>query len=230
VTGATTSPLPLKNALFRQALASSTTSWSGTDGKHPVLAVALSPMIVELNSGESQTFEAGDVILLEDVLLAGHRMRSAGGGDLKVLYLTLPQQHYHAGKEHLSIKIGAIHPDPCPNESSSFGRVKEKPSASGTVILDSNGRRIRMYILAAIGMSFSTLAADFLGKTAPLWLAVGVGGTCFVGGGTFAFTVAGDKLIAAIELWRERRRLGAPVRDVEEERREESPLPEGLIR
>jgi hypothetical protein len=214
-TGATTSPISLKNGYFRHALQSTSTSWSGTDGKHPVLVVALSSLVLELNSGTSQSFQAGDVFLLEDVLLSGHRMRPVSG-DLKVLFLTLPRQHYHTGKHHLSIKSATISSketqDPCPDIAAIDGDHQDsfQQAPQTTVILNSHvnvGRRIRLTILAAAGLSLSTLAADFLGKTAPLWLAVGVGGSFFVVGSTYALTVAGDRALAAIELWGEQRRL-----------------------
>ena len=209
-TGATTSSLPLKNGYFRQALSPAPTSWSGTDGRHPILAIALSPLDIELNSGESQTFEAGAVILLEDVLLPGHRMRSLSGV-LKVLYLTLPQDHFHTGKENVSLNFRKSMTDPCVDSldiSKTKDDVHKTPSKSA-IQNDWTPRRTRIAILGVIAMSFSTLAVDFLGKTAPLWLAVGVGGTFFVIGSTVGLTVAGDALITAGELWRERRKLNS---------------------
>ena len=227
-TGATTSPIPLKNGYFRHALASTATSWTGTDGKHPVLTVALSPVVVELNSGETQTFQAGQVFLLEDVLLSGHRLKPLNGRDLKVLFLTLPQQHYHTGKQHVSLQVVNSNnnnnnnnkkgqQDPCPDQPTTTKAdgnnysFQAAPDSSGMTTLGGQQRRIRLTILGALGMSLSTLAADFLGKTAPLWLAVGVGGTCFVAGGTYAVTTAGDKLLTALELWTEQRRLRGRV-------------------
>lgn len=207
-TGATTSSMPLKNGYFRQALSPAPTSWSGTDGRHPILAVALSPLVIELNSGESQTFEAGDTILLEDVLLPGHRMRSLSGV-LKVLYLTLPQDHYHTGKEHVSLNFQKSIKDPCV-DTLDTGKTIDKIHKTPAGLTKQNvwtARRTRIAILGIIATSFSTLAVDFLGKTAPLWLAVGVGGTFFVIGSTVGLTVAGDALITTGELWRERRKL-----------------------
>ena len=215
-TGATTSPLPLKNGYFRHALASTSTSWTGTDGKHAVLAVALSPFLLELNSGESHTFDAGDVILLEDVLLSGHKMRPLTGRDLKVMFLTLPQQHLHTGKKHMSLSnlMGVKQSqDPCPDiipgeHQDSFRQVSSESTMMTMMNSNGwNGRRIRLLVMATISMSLSTLVADFLGKTAPLWLAVGVGGTCFVTGTTYALTMLGDRLWTAIELWQEERLL-----------------------
>jgi hypothetical protein len=223
--GSTTSPLPLKNAYFRHTFAGPT-SWrsSETEGMHPVLVVALSPCIVELSSGESLEFQAGDVILLEDVLLPGHRVRpvqasdSSNSNGLKLLFLTLPQQHLHAGRDHLSIRSATMtreKQDPCPDlaflEVEDFDAPVEIPNPKPFLQPFRQGfwdaRRIRLFALGTIGMSLSTLAADFLGKTAPLWLAVGIGGTCFVVGTTYAVTLAGDHILNELELWYERRRL-----------------------
>ena len=67
--------------------------------------------------------------------------------------------------------------------------------------------KVRKLLLGAVGVSLSTLMADFLGKVAPLWLAVGIGGTCFVVGGTIGIVQGGDYLLTEIEMWQERKRL-----------------------
>lgn len=240
--GSTTSPLPLKSAYFRHALTGAT-SWSGTDGKHAVLVVTLSPIAMDLNSGETREFHAGSVILLEDVLLAGHKMRPLATNSregVSVLFLTLPHQFVHTGREHISLPASFLKPahrdDPCPNEhesgdssgSSSLrnetdgvptGGADDEDSTVSSInlMLDSSGtglafwrpRNVRRGLLAVFGLSLSSLAADFLAKTAPLWLAVGVGGTCFVAAGTWAMAVGGDALWMAVELQLERRKLGA---------------------
>ena len=223
-TGSTTSPLPLKDAYFRHALTGAT-SWSGTDGKHAVLVVALSPLAMDLNSGESQEFQSGDVILLEDVLLPGHKMRPLQPSQgVSVLFLTLPGQHVYTGKDHTALPSAFLshvnRDDPCPNlhagpddvtaengglDGGSSVGSSELPSVSFTF----TARKLRRLILGIFGMSMSALAADFLGKTAPLWLAVGVGGTCFVVAGTVATTMAGDALWTAVQVALERRNLGA---------------------
>lgn len=233
-TGSTTSPLPLKDAYFRHALTGAT-SWTGTDGRHAVLVVALSPLAMDLNSGESHNFSAGSVILLEDVLLPGHKMRPLqnSGQGVQVLFLTLPQQHTHTGKKHISLPPSflAHRVDPCPNqhpndawsESSADGSlvdssVSPPPKLSIKPRFSWSPHYVRRVVLGLLGLSMSTLAADFLGKTAPLWLAVGVGGTCFVAAGTWVVTVGGDALLTALEVWRERRRLGGgDTMDDEEE-------------
>lgn len=232
--GSTTSPLPLKDAYFRHALTGST-SWSGTDGKHAVLVIALSPILMELNSGEVNEFGAGSVILLEDVLLPGHKMKPAhnnGNQGVSLLFLTLPQQYIHTGREHTSLPKAFLkhksRDDPCPTEHS--GDLEELANrqveetggtlpSSPTFTLN-----VRKVALSVLGLSMTTLAADFLGKTAPLWLAVGVGGTCFVVAGTWGIAVAGDALITAAQIWYERRRLGG-ANDAETQHDEGPDLP-----
>ena len=51
--------------------------------------------------------------------------------------------------------------------------------------------------------------AFFLGKVAPLWLSVGVGGMCFIVGGTYATVTCGEYLWQEGELALERRRLAS---------------------
>jgi hypothetical protein len=214
--GSTTSPLPLKDAYFRNAL-SGATFWSGTDGKHAVLAVALTPVVVELNSGESLTLRVGQVILLEDVLKPGHKIRPLEKNhELLMLFLTLPQQYYATGINQISLPASFLTPtkrkDPCPN-------VRNGEIDRGEMAVDSSGaeltagpmpwtaKRIRKVTLALIGVSLSTLAADFMGKTFPLWLAVGIGGTSFVAGATWAIVTGGDFLFTTADVWLERRKL-----------------------
>jgi hypothetical protein len=245
--GSTTSPIPLKNAYFRHSLATPTT-WSSSDSSdalNPVLVVALSPYIMELNSGETLEFRVGDVVLLEDCLRPGHRMRpvpSGGPNNLRALFLTLPQQHYHTGKQYFSLKKAVMRSQaPCEvrqveadlREVESFvgivppeTTVMIAPDISAMVQQPFqpefwDGRRIRMLILGTIGLSLSTLAADFLGKTAPLWLAVGIGGTCFVAGSTYGITMAGDYLLTQLQLWFERRRLESNQNNVKNENKPE---------
>uniref|UniRef100_A0A7S2VEH0 Transmembrane protein n=1 Tax=Entomoneis paludosa TaxID=265537 RepID=A0A7S2VEH0_9STRA len=207
ITGSTTSPVPVRDAAFRHSV-TPTTPWTGTDGKHPLLAVALSPLVIETNSGESKQIQAGQVILLEDVLIAGHKLLPTNNQELQVLFLTLPQTHYHPGKDRLSLHKSSnrnpgIHP--CPNPESGAAQNGRR-TAFLTV------RNIRRALLGMIGLSLSTLAADFFSKTAPLWLAVGVGGTCFVAAGTALTVMTGETAITSLEYAFEQRRLATFVK------------------
>ena len=250
VSGATTAALPVKQIYFRHALSSPTTVYvdqSSIDSKlvlHPVLAIALSSLTVELDSGAHMNFIAGDVILFEDTIRPGHLLTvSKESKNLTVLIITLPNKHLHIGKQYISIRSAlTAHPQqpiPCsvskPSDDSDKKRLNPKfegPEIESISITDlrlnksssllassdgfinsasaqfSNaGRRIRIVLLGTIAFSLSTLMADFLGRTAPLWLAVGVGGTCFVVGSTYTITMFSDFLYSTLSLWHERRKL-----------------------
>lgn len=254
VFGSTTSPLSVNEAFFRTSIGAASTSWINAGDyiieKHnPVLVIALSPCLLELNSGESRHVMSGDVLLLEDSILPGHRfgppVSTNGGtsGDIKLLFLTLPHHHYRVGKENFSLQaaIEMKPKDPCPDKNftgqpsnhdvfTTFVVQNEKNESinSSEIIIKRQGRyntmnriirrsstfywnsrRLRLFMLSTVGISISALAADFIGRTAPLWLAVGIGGVFFVGFGTFGFTVVMDRLLSSIELNNELRRLAA---------------------
>jgi hypothetical protein len=255
VVGSTTSPLRVKEAYFRSAMGSST-SWNNVDNAvHPVIAIALTPCRLELNSEEAIDVMAGDVVLLEDSLRPGHRFvplsmqkskskshEAQVSPELKLLFLTLPQHHHHAGKKYISVKdiMQATRTHPCPMSFDDAGKASSAgeflkdsesiksntrktldidvlghnikniiPSAINTLRKENfwDERKLRLLALGTLGMSLSTLAADFIGRTAPLWLAVGIGGTFFIGFGTYGFTVVADNLLSDAQLWQERRRL-----------------------
>jgi hypothetical protein len=248
VSGATTAALPVKQIYFRHALSSPTTVYidqSSTDSKlvlYPVLAVALSSLTVELDSGAHMDFVAGDVILFEDTLRPGHLLTvSKDSKSLTLLLITLPNKHHHIGKQYISVKAALkAHPHksvPCsistPSDDSDIDRLNSESSEHETISMTDSplnkssilltspdgfinlspaqfsdaGRRVRILLLGTIAFSLSTLMADFLGRTAPLWLAVGVGGTCFVLGSTYALTTLSDFLYTAISLRHERWKL-----------------------
>jgi hypothetical protein len=211
VTGSTTSPLAIKEATFRHSLSPSTpSSWSGTDGKHALLAVALSPLILDVSCGDSLTIQPGQVVLLEDVLVPGHKFRPINHHqDLQVLFLTLPQPHYHTGKDHVSLHASAAKTKmehPCPITESGDELMGVGTLSSSKVSLF-HGKRVRRWLFGLVGLSLSTLVADFLGKTAPLWLAAGIGGTCFVVAGTTLSVLLGETSWINLEAWYQQRRL-----------------------
>jgi hypothetical protein len=196
VVGSTTSPLNVKHAYFRHALPRAAPNlWSGTEyGTHPQLLIPLKPLELLLNSGEEQAFQPGDVILLEDVIKGGHKIRSQGE-DLSALLLTLPQ--------HVSLN--------------SSRRAAFCQSSSHSRILP----QIRKALFGGIGLGLSSLGAVFLGKVAPLWLSVGVGGLCFITGGTYATIMCGEYIWQEVELTLERQRLMGDEQVEEEEEEEE---------
>ena len=185
-----------------------------------MLMVALKGCILELNSGESLGLAAGDVVVLEDVLKPGHKVKPMEHGEISVLFLTLPHPYYHTGKEHSSLPSTFVSPsgrrDPCPNDPDVNAELLGPSKPLGASLIQSTWsvQKIRRLCLGIFGLSVSTLAADFLGKTAPLWLAVGIGGTSFVAAVTWATVTGGDALLTNLDLFFERRKLFAP--DVDE--------------
>lgn len=73
---------------------------NGNHDGRPKLLVALSPIeiVVSGNDGESRTFNPGEVILMEDTLGKGHKMKAnSRGKDLSVIMISLPHTvHYPA--------------------------------------------------------------------------------------------------------------------------------------
>lgn len=206
VAGSTTSPLLVKHAYFRHALVGSKPSlWSGTEyGPHPQLLIALAPLELVLNSGTTKEFAPGSVILLEDVLSPGHKLKaiSSTHQDMTCVLLTLPQHYYHVGKDRVS--LGPSHQDvldPCPNPQSAFSQTA---AAARRSLFSEKTRKL---LFGTIGLSVSSLVTVFLGKVAPLWLSVGVGGACFITGGTYAAVVCGEFMTQEVEVWYETRRL-----------------------
>ena len=184
-----------------------------------MLMVALKGCILELNSGESLGLAAGDVVVLEDVLKPGHKVKPLEHGEISVLFLTLPQPYYHTGKEHSSLPNTFISPsirrDPCPSDPDVTPELlgRSKPLEGSPIQSTWSTQKVRRLCLGIFGLSVSTLAADFLGKTAPLWLAVGIGGTSFVVAVTWATVTGGDALLTHLDLFFERRKLFSPSFD-----------------
>lgn len=178
--------------------------------------VALRRCLLELNSGETMTLAAGDLVLLEDVLKPGHKVKPLEQGDISVLFLTLPQPYYYTGKEHLSLPSSFVAPskriNPCPSTAELVGAAPSSSSGSMKANIASmkdelTTQQTRTIFLAILGLSVSTIAVDFLGRTAPLWLAVGIGGTSFVAGGTWAITKCGNALLTSLDELLEKRKL-----------------------
>ena len=96
--GSTTPPIPLQHGHFRHFPKSAHPSHF-MPAQEVMLIVALHPIDIQVsgNGEENRSFQAGDVVLVEDMLSVGHKMRadSSSGQDLSVLILTLPGGHSH---------------------------------------------------------------------------------------------------------------------------------------
>ena len=207
--GSTTVPINLLHATIRHLLAGSKPNLYASQGPHPQLVVCLTTLDIVLNSGETQTFQPGHVILLENVVRGGHKLVGHGNrDDMTVLILTLPQQYHAVGKEQTclanTIRKSTLR-DPCPPENN---QDSSSTSTPGSIINALQQPQIfRKLVLGFLGVAITGVAGDFLGKVAPLWLAVVFGGGCFVTGGTYAFVKAGDYALEELQLWQERRQL-----------------------
>ena len=134
VMGSTTIPIPLQHMTIRHLLAGSKPNMfsKGTAESggipHPELIIALSPLEIVLNSGQVQTFQPGNVILLENGVSGGHKLQSIPGQsqqDMTVVIVTLPQHYHHLGKDKVSLQptITAsmqLRKNPCPNPEESY--------------------------------------------------------------------------------------------------------------
>mmetsp|Transcript_27394 Transcript_27394/g.66508 ORF Transcript_27394/g.66508 Transcript_27394/m.66508 type:complete len:391 (+) Transcript_27394:297-1469(+) len=216
VSGSTTVPIPLQHGTVRHLLGGSQPNmYSGEEfGPHPQLVIALTPLEVELNSGSKRTFQAGDIILLEDVLSGGHKLKGHDHKDMTVMILTLPRHYHHLGKEKSSLDHllkKDYKKNPCKTglekQEGGNGVANKMGDAIRSLRPQLSEGAIRRTILTSVGLTLSTIAGDFMGKVAPLWLAVLFGGGCFVTGGTVAFVRIGEYGINELEMWRERKQL-----------------------
>jgi len=232
VPGSTTVPIPLQHATVRHLLGGSQPNlFSGTEfGPYPQLVVALSSLDIVLNSGQVQSFHPGDVILLEDVVSGGHKLKGHDNQDMTVMILTLTQHYHQVGKDKTSLQ-SILNQDkrwrvsPCPN-GLEFSRVDLDSQGIrnqvGSLLRKLQPRSIRRYLLTGLGLVLSAVLGDFMGKVAPLWLAVVFGGGCFVTGGTLAFVKVGDMALDELEMWQERRLLRLQSPDTQTEQAEET--------
>ena len=219
-TGITTSPLKIQHAYFRHFFSSSPPRFKGGEefDHHAVLMVTLhhQPLVMELNSGESKTFAPGSVILLEDVVAGGHKCKSPDGQDVSVLLLTLP--HYYSKTNFYTSSSSSVSGDghtPPDRLASIMGnsdnnnnnRYVQSRATNCLLIKPTQFQVARRMILGALGTSFSLLLADWLGKVAPIWLSVGIGGACLVVGGTVGFVTTMESVLNEIDFYRQRQLL-----------------------
>jgi len=186
---------------------------SNNDDTHPRLVVPLTPLEIVLNSGQTRIFEPGDVILLENCLTGGHILQGHEGHDMVVVLLTLPHPYHHAGKDRNSLSSifenNFWKQNPCKtglaNNGSGSGANREGRS---DLARWSQSYRLRRRLgLGVIGAGISMALADFLGKVAPLALAVAAGGGLVAMGGTYGLVKLGEFGLDELDFWQERRLL-----------------------
>jgi hypothetical protein len=232
VSGSTTFPIPLRHATVRHLLGGSQpNTYSGEEfGPHPQLVVALTSLEVMLNSGQKQTFQQGDVILLEDVVSGGHKLKGRDNQDMTVMILTLPNHYHQVGKDKSSLEnILNKHWKANPCKTGLEKKNDALPNKIGDAIRnlrpELSERTVRRTILTSIGLTLATIAGDFMGQVAPLWLAVLFGGGCFVTGGTVAFVRIGEYGLNELEIWQERRQLQIQSEDFFKDHKPERTIP-----
>jgi hypothetical protein len=218
IAGSSTNPIPLQHATFRHLLAGSKPNRFSRheSGPHPQLVVALTTVEIVLNSGESQTFPPGSVILMEDVVSGGHKLQGLAHDDMTLMILTLPQHYHHVGKDTMSLsrQIASMKAkDPCPTEMMGIPMFSSPTTAVARVLPDwLTRRRAFLGIVSAI---FWAVVGDFLGKVAPYLLAIVFGGCVLVTAGTVATVKVGEYAWEEVEMWNERRQMKR-VEEVEE--------------
>lgn len=189
----------------------------GSPPTDQLLLIALSGMEVELDGdGGTLLLEPGQIVLFQETNPCQHTCRPIDD-DMTMMLLTLPLTvdtnrilgivRPSDGKQH-------EHGHPCPTDEAAAAA-----EAATTAVTRVPPRK---YLLGGFGFTLSLLVADFLGKVAPLWLSVGVGGTCFVGGTTYAFVQSVDPLCETLHYWwKERRRRSSRRREEAEEQEQE---------
>ena len=234
VAGSTTVPVPLSSLTVRHLLGGSkpgsfesgcgrgeTIGISGrgigatnNDDTHPRLVVPLTTMEIVLNSGQTRIFEPGDVVLLENCLTGGHILQGHEGHDMVVMMLTLPHAYHHAGKHQNSLSSifenNFWKQNPCntglANTGGDTGVGGQGPRAD--LVRWTKSYRVRRRLgLGVIGAGISLALADFLGKVAPLKLAVAAGGGLVAMGGTYGIVKLGELGLDELDYWNERRLL-----------------------
>mmetsp|Transcript_10697 Transcript_10697/g.16479 ORF Transcript_10697/g.16479 Transcript_10697/m.16479 type:complete len:329 (-) Transcript_10697:160-1146(-) len=225
--GSTTDPLLVKHALFRHALGGPTTPsvWSGSEyGPHPQLLIPLAKLELTVNSGESRVFQAGDVILLEDVLTDGHKIKTPTEEQFEYLLLTLPQHYHHVGKDRVSLMgttktrlLNNNPKNPCPlgdhpttSSSSYHGGSGDGGKSVTAFVLPSTRRKV---VLGCVGGVLGVKLVEVLVKVAPLWLSVGFGGMGLILTTIYGFVHGGEWCYENVDLWLEKRRLERQVDD-----------------
>jgi len=176
--GISTPPISIRHATFRHLPPHGSTP-SFSPSPHPQLIVCLYPLQITTSNGESRSFDAGDVIWMDDIHGKGHQMTTVDIGEdhWSVLILSL-KDHVHSSSS-----------TPCPND------LLIPPSSDTVNIVPS----LRKLVLGTIGVGLSSALTYFLAKVAPHVLAVGVGGVCMIAGGTSSIVFGGEKLIDTVQ-------------------------------
>ena len=212
--GSVTEQLPLKDIKFRHFPALAETSWAKV--KQTQLVVCLHPLevIVSGNHEEVRTFEAGDVILFEDTVGKGHKLRAPLAlsetdkklpfeeRTLSVMSFNLPQHKPVAATLNFDKDINHSSSKPC-----LLHDVEEEDTP--TVYNPQNsdvmwfGRSRRRWILGGVGLTISSALTLTLSHIVPANYSVKMGQGCLVGASVYAsvkgFEALEDEIIRRTE-------------------------------
>lgn len=207
--GTTTPPIPAGSVSFRSFPRSGHPSlWTYTHG----FIVPLSSIIIEVqtvlatdstknkqntssigdgNEDKKQIFNAGEVIWVD----GQYRMSSAGENDLTALIIEIPK------KEGGALDIFGV---PKGTSGEKVNRLNCNDTLGVVKNLAKDVRKnvpIRRITLASLGLSLSSMLTYFWVKVAPLQLAVGIGGTCLIAGGSLGIIKGGEYLCDEFEAY-----------------------------
>ena len=234
VAGSTTVPVPLSSLTVRHLLGGSKPSsfesgcgrsetvgvGSGTgrgmgiglgggsnnEDTHPRLVIPLTQLEIVLNSGQTRIFKPGDVVLLENCLTGGHILQGHEGQDMVVMLLTLPHPYHHAGKDRNS--LSTIFENKFWKQNPCKTGLANNQSKRNELARWTQSYQVRRRLgLGVIGAGISLALADFLGKVAPLALAIVAGGGLVAVGGTYGIVKLGEYGLDELDFWNERRLL-----------------------
>ena len=208
--GTTTPPIPAGSVSFRSFTKSGhPTSWTYTHG----FIVPLSSIEIEVqttsmaftDSGKEAAhsdakedtkkliFNAGEIIWVD----GEYRMSSAGEQDLTALIIDVPKKEgktrdiFGLPNREIVNMMNCNESDMMRKDSTPMGVVKNL----------AKDVPIRRTILASLGLSLSSLLTYFWIKVAPLQLAVGIGGTCLIAGGSLGIVIVGESVFDEIEAY-----------------------------
>ena len=210
--GTTTPPIPAGTVSFRSFPKSAhPKTWTYTHGfivplssiEIEVQTTSIADANVNVNtegddedSEKKKTFKAGETIWVD----GKYRMSSADNEqDLSALIINVPKKDNKSHNIFGLLKRENINMKNC-NEGDWTKENRFPMGVVKSLAKDVRGNvPVRKTILATLGISLSSMLTYFWVKVAPLQLAVGVGGSCLIAGGSLGIIKGGEMLCDEIE-------------------------------
>ena len=208
IMGSLTEQILLRQMKFRHFPAMAETSWGTLSDTEAQLVVCLHPLevIVSGNNQESQTFEAGDVILFEDQIGKGHKLRAPIGAnhrdksfeDQTVSVLTFSLPNYKPSSSVLGFNKGT---HDCSQKLNVGAMLNENQHTSmPTYQLPEQkaaflGVPVRKIILSTLSLGLSSVFTLKITQFVPAKLSVRFGQLCMIGAGASASALLYDHLL-----------------------------------